>query len=135
MGVGSHSQGVFITGGVAEIAKASTIVDGVGFTSNVLKVWDVDAVMVQADLAGEAGANGDLDFVLVGSVDPDGVWDTVAAFTLTATLNGATIVRESLQIDVRGYCYVKLYSIQNKDASKKAITVNLRWGKAYGYIL
>lgn len=131
---GDHSNGVFITGGLAEVAKATTVTDGDGFTSNVLQVWDTDVVMIQAVLTGEgAGANGDVDFKVVGSVNSDGSWDTIAAWTLVATMIDDTVVRESLQLDVRGFHSIKLLSIQNKDSAKKATLVNVRWGKAYGY--
>lgn len=119
-----------IPAGPLTIAQATTVVHGTGFTSRDLPVWDVEMVVLQGQITGEAAANGDVDFIFVGSVD--GInFDTIGIKTLTLTMIGATPVNESVQLDVTGYKKIRLLSIQNKDAAKDA-TVQVVWGKGYG---
>jgi len=132
MAKGHTSSGKCVAADIAAIAQASTIVDGVGFTSQPFEVWDVQKLVVQGYVEGEDGAaNGDVDFVFVGSLDGT-LWDTIAIATLTITMAGTAQIVESLQINVEGYHSIKLLSIQNKDASKDAEAVNVQWGKAFG---
>jgi len=127
---GNHSSGPMIPAGPLTIAQATTVVHGTGFTSRDLPVWDVEMVVLQGQITGEAAANGDVDFIFVGSVD--GInFDTIGIKTLTLTMIGATPVNESVQLDVTGYKKIRLLSIQNKDAAKDA-TVQVVWGKGYG---
>jgi len=132
MGQGSHAREKFIASDIAAIPQATTYVEGTDFTGLVIEVWDVDVGVIQGFVTGEAtGANGDVDFLVVGSLD--GVnWDTVAIATLTLTMSGANAIVESAQLNVEGYHSIKLLSIENKDAAKDATLVNLWFGKAYG---
>lgn len=132
MARGNHSNGVFVTNGIAEIGTSATVVDGVGFTSLVVPVWDVKKMMVQGELKAESGGSSDVVFTLFGRAKDGGDWDTIAAFALTLAMDSTTMVYESGLIEVQGFHSIKLYSVENEDASEKALLVNLNWGKAYG---
>lgn len=133
---GNYSNGKFIATDHASLALSTTIVDGGGsghFDSIVVPVWDVKKLVIQGKTTGgNASAVSDVIFILAGRIGEAGLWDTVAAFTLTLTQNGTTQVVESGQIDVQGFHDIKLLSIENEDSSYTATILNVFWGKAYG---
>ena len=133
MARGAHSNGVFVTGGVASIANNTTYTDGTAleFDSLVVPVWDVEKLIIQGLFTGGAGAAGAVVFNLVGRIKDAGTWDTTIAYTLTMARDGTAAVLESGQIDVRGHHSIKLYSVAVADGTAAITTVNLNWGKSY----
>jgi len=133
MARGAHSNGVFVTGGVASIANNTTYTDGTveEFDSVVVPVWDVEKLIIQGLFTGGAGAAGNVVFNLVGRIKDGGTWDTTIAYALTMARNGANAVLESGQIDVRGHHSIKLLTIVTADGTAAITLVNLNWGKSY----
>ena len=130
MSEGLSVHGKFVGADVADIGEGATLTNGTGFSSVELKVWDTDSLLTQAYAAGEAGANGILDFNFVGSVDGS-TWDTASFAHIHVTMNGATPVVVSGELDVSMYVKVRLQTIVNNDGAKHGKGMNVNWGKKY----
>jgi len=132
MGRGNHAAGLFIATNVASIAAATTILSPT-FTPTIVEVWDTwDKLAVQVfATGGNASASGDVTATFLCSLD--GVnWDSLPAVTAHVTMSGVAARCETAWIDVTNVHSIKLYSLQNADASYTATAVNVRWGKNYG---
>ena len=123
----------FLAADLSTVAISTTVVDGVGFTSLVIPVYDCETVCVQGKVTGGSASNTlTCDFALAASFD--GVtFDTEAYATLQVTMNGTTPVLFSAQIPVTGIHSLKLLSITNNESvgGYTADAVNVRLGKTY----
>lgn len=123
----------FLASDLAEIIADATVTDGNGITSKRIQVWDVDAVMLEAYLTPESGADTAVTFTFQRSMD--GVtWCDQSVTTIEITMTGTAQLREAVQLDVRGVHSLRLYSVFNDDAAKKATLVNALVSKTYGHI-
>ncbi len=128
----AQSNGVFISAEIASIAASDTIYPPGDYIAYDVPMSDIlTSLAVQVTVTGgNASASGDVDFNLIGSVDGV-VWDTITALTVTITMAGTATIVKSDQLDVGGYKYLRLGSIQNKDGSYTATLVHARWGKSF----
>jgi len=129
----AHVFHKFLASDYAEIAADDTVVNVTDFTSLDQEVWDVDAVMLEAYLTPESGADEDVVFTFQRCMDGTNFSDQ-AVTQITITMTGTAQLRECVQLDVRGVHSLRLYSIFNDDAQKKATLCNALVSKTYGHI-
>lgn len=97
-------------------------------TSIILDVQDFDSISVQSIIvSSNAGANGQVNFLFVGSLDSKdpGDFDTVIFKSVGATMSGTTPVRKIEHLlDLKNVKFLKIASLQNQDAVQPT-TANL----------
>jgi hypothetical protein len=73
-------------------------------------------------------ASGKVDFTF--ALSPDGIhYDTIAIFTLSPTMNGASTVQQSTTLNISGAKSIKWLSVKNNDSAVAATNLNVILGK------
>jgi hypothetical protein len=92
-------------------------------------VSDCDTFTIACYVTGAAaGASGKVDFTF--ALSPDGIhYDTIAIFTLSPTMNGASTVQQSTTLNISGAKSIKWLSVKNNDSAVAATNLNVILGK------
>jgi hypothetical protein len=94
--------------------------------NNNLRVFEAEYAMITIIATGEAAASGAVTakFLVRGHGEQEFSTGTDSDLDTAVTLSGTNTVRGTKKVDVRAISDIKLYSVTNADAAKKA-TVNV----------